>query len=66
MVFKGAGGRSAREIVEAIEAEGGQINAATGQVPHAAAAARLEGLDERFDRLPAEAEAVKAYVRGWA
>lgn len=31
MVFKGAGGRSAREIVEAIEAEGGQINAATGQ-----------------------------------
>jgi len=31
MVFKGAGGRTAREIVEAIEAEGGQINAATGQ-----------------------------------
>ena len=31
MVFKGAGGRSARDIVEAIEAEGGQINAATGQ-----------------------------------
>ncbi len=30
MVFKGAGGRSARGIVEAIEAEGGQINAATG------------------------------------
>jgi len=30
MVFKGAGARSAREIVEAIEAEGGQINAATG------------------------------------
>jgi predicted Zn-dependent peptidase len=30
MVFKGAGGRSARDIVEAIEAEGGQINAATG------------------------------------
>ncbi|HEY5072708.1 MAG TPA: pitrilysin family protein [Caulobacteraceae bacterium] len=30
MVFKGAGGRSAREIVEAIEAQGGQINAATG------------------------------------
>jgi predicted Zn-dependent peptidase len=30
MVFKGAGGRSAQEIVEAIEAEGGQINAATG------------------------------------
>jgi predicted Zn-dependent peptidase len=31
MVFKGAGGRSAKDIVEAIEAEGGQINAATGQ-----------------------------------
>src|SRR6202012_865441 len=30
MVFKGTGGRNARELVEAIEAEGGQINAATG------------------------------------
>jgi predicted Zn-dependent peptidase len=30
MVFKGAGGRSAREIVETVEASGGQINAATG------------------------------------
>ncbi|HKP77645.1 MAG TPA: pitrilysin family protein [Phenylobacterium sp.] len=30
MVFKGAGGRSAKDIVEAIEAEGGHINAATG------------------------------------
>jgi predicted Zn-dependent peptidase len=30
MVFKGAGDRSARDIVEAIEAQGGQINAATG------------------------------------
>ncbi|MGZ3377156.1 MAG: M16 family metallopeptidase [Phenylobacterium sp.] len=30
MVFKGAGGRSAREIVEVIEAAGGNINAATG------------------------------------
>jgi len=30
MVFKGAGDRSARDIVEAVEAEGGQINAATG------------------------------------
>ncbi|THD67097.1 pitrilysin family protein [Phenylobacterium sp.] len=30
MVFKGAGGRSAREVVEVIEAEGGNINAATG------------------------------------
>jgi predicted Zn-dependent peptidase len=30
MVFKGAGARSARDIVEVIEAQGGQINAATG------------------------------------
>jgi len=30
MVFKGAGQRSAKDIVEVIEAEGGQINAATG------------------------------------
>ena len=30
MVFKGAGIRSARDIVEAIEARGGGINAATG------------------------------------
>ncbi|MFL5297295.1 MAG: M16 family metallopeptidase [Phenylobacterium sp.] len=30
MVFKAAGGRSAREIVEVIEAQGGHINAATG------------------------------------
>jgi predicted Zn-dependent peptidase len=30
MVFKAAGPRSAREIVEAIEGEGGHINAATG------------------------------------
>jgi predicted Zn-dependent peptidase len=30
MVFKGAGERSAKDIVEVIEAEGGQINAATG------------------------------------
>ena len=30
MVFKGAGGRSARDIVEVIESAGGQINAATG------------------------------------
>src|SRR5258708_10962490 len=29
MVFKGAAGRSAREIVEVIEADGGQRNAAT-------------------------------------
>lgn len=30
MVFKGAGGRSAKDIVEVIEGEGGHINAATG------------------------------------
>ena len=30
MVFKGAGERSARDIVEVIEAQGGHINAATG------------------------------------
>lgn len=30
MVFKGAGNRSAREIVESIESDGGQLNAATG------------------------------------
>jgi predicted Zn-dependent peptidase len=30
MVFKGAGRRSARDIVEVIEQEGGQLNAATG------------------------------------
>ncbi len=30
MVFKGAGGRSARDIVESIEQHGGHINAATG------------------------------------
>jgi predicted Zn-dependent peptidase len=30
MVFKGAGARDARQIVEAIEAQGGQLNAATG------------------------------------
>ena len=31
MVFKGAGARSSKAIVEAIEAQGGWINAATGQ-----------------------------------
>jgi predicted Zn-dependent peptidase len=30
MVFKGAGARSSRDIVEVVEAEGGSINAATG------------------------------------
>lgn len=31
MVFKGAGGRSARELIERIEAVGGNLNAGTGQ-----------------------------------
>lgn len=31
MVFKGAGGRSARELIERVEAVGGNLNAATGQ-----------------------------------
>ena len=30
MVFKGAGGRSARDLIESVEAAGAQINAATG------------------------------------
>ena len=47
MVFKGAGARTSRGIVEAIEREGGWINAATGyertsyQVRHLAGGARL-------------------------
>ena len=47
MVFKGAGARSSRGIVEAIEAQGGWINAATGyertsyQVRHLAGGASL-------------------------
>ena len=47
MVFKGAGARTSREIVEAIEREGGWINAATGyertsyQVRHLAGGAPL-------------------------
>jgi threonine synthase len=43
------------------------VRAATGQTPPAPpAAARLDGLTERFERLPADVEAVKAYVRAWA
>jgi threonine synthase len=43
------------------------VFAATGQTPAApAAAARLKSLAERLDRLPAQAEAVKAYVRAWS
>jgi predicted Zn-dependent peptidase len=41
MVFKGAGERSARDIVEAIEAEGGSINAATS---HERTAFQVRGL----------------------
>ncbi len=43
MVFKGAGGRSARDIVEVIEAEGGQINAATGHERTSFQVRALEG-----------------------
>ena len=50
MVFKGAGDRSARDIVEAIEAEGGQINAAdrsrTHQLPGPRPGGRLALGDE--------------------
>jgi threonine synthase len=43
------------------------VRAATDQTPAAPpAAARLDGLAERFERLPADVEAVKAYVRSWA
>jgi threonine synthase len=43
------------------------VLAATGQTPPAPpAAARLDALSERFERLPADVEAVKAYVRAWA
>lgn len=43
------------------------VSAATGQTPPAPpAAARLDGLAERFERLPADVDAVKAYVRAWA
>jgi threonine synthase len=41
------------------------VSAATGQTPYALAAARLQTLEERFDRAPADAEAIKAYVRAW-
>ncbi len=43
MVFKGAGGRSAREIVETIEADGGQLNAATGHERTSFQVRALEG-----------------------
>ena len=43
MVFKGAGSRSAREIVETIEADGGQLNAATGHERTSFQVRALEG-----------------------
>ncbi len=43
MVFKGAGGRSARQIVETIEADGGQLNAATGHERTSFQVRALEG-----------------------
>ncbi len=43
MVFKGAGHRTARDIVEVIEAEGGQINAATGHERTSFQVRALEG-----------------------
>ncbi|HEY1879789.1 MAG TPA: pitrilysin family protein, partial [Caulobacteraceae bacterium] len=43
MVFKGAGARSARDIVEVIEAAGGHINAATGQERTSFQVRALEG-----------------------
>jgi len=43
------------------------VRAATGRTPPAPpAAARLDGLTERFERLPADVDAVKAYVRAWS
>jgi threonine synthase len=42
------------------------VAAATGHAPPIpAAVAALAGLEERIDSLPADAEAVKAYVRGF-
>ncbi|MDE2355538.1 MAG: insulinase family protein [Alphaproteobacteria bacterium] len=46
MVFKGAGGRGAAELVEAIEGEGGQINAATG---YERTSFQARALPEAFD-----------------
>ncbi len=43
------------------------VEAATGLLPAVPAAARgLAGKSERFDRLPADADAIKAYVREFA
>ncbi len=52
MVFKAAGDRSAREIVEVIEAAGGHINAATGhdRTSFQVRAPRRAGLEPRAGR----------------
>ena len=73
MVFKGAGERSARDIVEAVEGEGGWINAATGyertsfQVRHLAgglplAMSVLADLLRRPHLDPAELEREKGVI----
>ena len=73
MVFKGAGGRTSRAIVEAIEQEGGWINAATGyertsfQVRHLAgglplAMSVLADLLRRPTLDPAELEREKGVI----
>ena len=43
------------------------VEAATGETPVMPRnAAHLAGKDERFDRLPADADTIKAYVRAFA
>jgi threonine synthase len=42
------------------------VESATGIAPMSPRAAELAARPERFDRLPADAEAVKAYVRAFA
>ncbi len=57
MVFKGAGARTSREIVEAIEGEGGWINAATGYERTSYQVRHLEG------RLPLAMQVLADLVR---
>ena len=54
MVFKGAAGRSARQIVEAVEASGGQINAATGHERTSFQTRALKGGLELMMRITAD------------
>jgi threonine synthase len=43
------------------------VQAATGAAPPTPASARrLDGKAERFDRLPADAETIKTYIRDFA